>query len=213
MRRGFLITFEGGEGCGKSAQILKLTKYLDEQGVDYIVSREPGGTEIGEQIRNILLHGKGDMASNVEFLLFSSARADHVEKIVKPALEDGKVVILDRYYDSSYAYQGFAGDMSLNNLEQITHFAVDGAVPDLTFLLDLTYEQGMARKRANPELSKLDRIELKGKQYHDKVRQGYLTLAKKFSERFVVIDASQSIDEIFQEIVKTIKERIFNKNF
>ncbi len=207
MKQGFLITFEGGEGCGKSTQIKKLSAYLEQNKVDYLVSREPGGTDIGEQIRNILLHSKADMSSVVEFLLFSSARADHVEKIVKPALSEGKIVILDRYYDSSFAYQGYAGDIPLKKLEEITNFAIAGAVPDLTFLLDLTYEQGLARKKENPLLAKLDRMELKGKEYHDKVRHGYLTQAQKFNDRFVVIDASRSIELIFNDILKTLKER------
>lgn len=207
MKEGFLITFEGGEGCGKSTQIKKFARFLEEKGIEYLVSREPGGTEVGEQIRNILLHSKAELSSTVEFLLFSSARAVHIEKIVKPALKQGKVVILDRYYDSSYTYQGLAGDLDLNKLEEITNFAIDGAVPNLTFLLDLTYEQGMARKKENPALANLDRIELKGKTYHDKVRQGYLAIAKRFKDRIVVVDASQSIDKVFQDVVAIFEER------
>lgn len=207
MKKGFLITFEGGEGCGKSTQIKKFAQYLDNKGFDYVLSREPGGTEVGEQIRNILLHSKGELSSTVEFLLFSSARAEHIEKVVKPALKEGKIVILDRYYDSSYTYQGLAGNLDLQDLENITNFAIDGAVPNLTYLFDLTYEQGMARKKDNPDLAKLDRIELKGKEYHDKVRQGYLTLAEKFSDRIVLVDASQTIEQVFAKVLDVFEER------
>lgn len=207
MKKGFLVTFEGGEGCGKSTQIKQFAKFLEENKIEYIVSREPGGTELGEKIREILLHSKGAISPTVEFLLFSSARAEHVEKVIKPALEQGKVVVLDRYYDSSFTYQGLAGNLQLENLKQVTDFAIDGAVPDLTFLLDLTYEQGMARKKANPDLAKLDRIELKGKEFHDKVRAGYLKLAEMFADRIVVVDASQSIEKVAEDVVNEFCKR------
>lgn len=207
MKKGFLVTFEGGEGCGKSTQIKRFVKFLEENNIDYVVSREPGGTEIGEKIREILLHNKWDISSTIEFLLFSSARAEHVEKVVKPALQAGKVVVLDRYFDSSFTYQGLAGNLPLEKLIEVTNFAIDGAVPDLTILLDLTYEQGMARKQANPDLAKLDRIELKGKEYHDKVRAGYLKLSKMFSDRIFVVDASQSVEEVANDIIKEFKNR------
>ena len=115
MKKGYLITFEGGEACGKSTQIKKFAKYLEDNHIDFILSREPGGTEVGEKIRELLLHSKCDMSSTVEFLLFSASRAQHYEKVVKPALDAGKVVLLDRFYDSSFVYQGFAGNLNLDD--------------------------------------------------------------------------------------------------
>lgn len=207
MKKGYLITFEGGEACGKSTQIKKFAKYLEDNHIDFILSREPGGTEVGEKIRELLLHSKCDMSSTVEFLLFSASRAQHYEKVVKPALDAGKVVLLDRFYDSSFVYQGYAGNLNLDDLKSVTNFAVNGAEPDLTFLLDISYEDGMKRKQKDENLKKLDRIESKGKAYHDKVRQGYLTLAKMFDKRIVVVDASKSIDEVFEKIKTEFDKR------
>lgn len=207
MKKGYLITFEGGEACGKSTQIKKFAKYLEDNHIDFILSREPGGTEVGEKIRELLLHSKCDMSSTVEFLLFSASRAQHYEKVVKPALDAGKVVLLDRFYDSSFVYQGYAGNLNLDDLKSVTNFAVNGTEPDLTFLLDISYEDGMKRKQKDENLKKLDRIESKGKDYHDKVRQGYLTLAKMFDKRIVVVDASKSIDEVFEKIKTEFDKR------
>ncbi len=207
MKKGYLITFEGGEACGKSTQIKKFAKYLEDNHIDFILSREPGGTEVGEKIRELLLHSKCDMSSTVEFLLFSASRAQHYEKVVKPALDAGKVVLLDRFYDSSFVYQGYAGNLNLDDLKSVTNFAVNGTEPDLTFLLDISYEDGMKRKQKDENLKKLDRIESKGKAYHDKVRQGYLTLAKMFDKRIVVVDASKSIDEVFEKIKTEFDKR------
>lgn len=207
MKKGYLITFEGGEACGKSTQIKKFAQYLEDNHIDFILSREPGGTEVGEKIRELLLHSKCDMSSTVEFLLFSASRAQHYEKVVKPALDAGKVVLLDRFYDSSFVYQGYAGNLNLDDLKSVTNFAVNGTEPDLTFLLDISYEDGMKRKQKDENLKKLDRIESKGKDYHDKVRQGYLTLAKMFDKRIVVVDASKSIDEVFEKIKTEFDKR------
>lgn len=207
MKKGYLITFEGGEACGKSTQIKKFAKYLEDNHIDFILSREPGGTEVGEKIRELLLHSKCDMSSTVEFLLFSASRAQHYEKVVKPALDAGKVVLLDRFYDSSFVYQGYAGNLNLDDLKSVANFAVNGTEPDLTFLLDISYEDGMKRKQKDENLKKLDRIESKGKAYHDKVRQGYLTLAKMFDKRIVVVDASKSIDEVFEKIKTEFDKR------
>ena len=207
MNKGFLITFEGGEGCGKSSQIKLFTKFLEEEKIDFILSREPGGTNIGEDIRNLLLHSKNEIDSKTEFLLFSSGRADHIKNVVKPALEAGKVVVLDRYYDSSFAYQGYAGNLNLVDIKLITDFAIDGCVPDLTILLDISYEDGFARKAKDDNLKNLDRIESKGKEYHDKVRRGYLELARKEPNRIKIVDATKNKEEIFKEIVDLFFEK------
>ena len=197
---GFLVTFEGGEGCGKSTQIKKLSQFLEQEKIPFIVSREPCGTEVGEKIRDILLNMKAEMSSTVEFLLFSASRADHIEKVVKPALESGKIVLLDRFYDSSFVYQGYAGDLNLKDIQNVTELAVKDIKPNLTFLLDLDYEVGMLRKSKDDKLRNLDRIEQKGESYHKKVRNGYLKLAEQNPDRIVVIDASKTPDEIFEKI-------------
>ena len=208
MKKGFLITFEGGEGCGKSTQLKLFKKYLEDNKIDYLISREPGGTEFGEKIREILLHSKDDIDARTEFLLFSSSRADHVKNVIKPALEEGKVVVLDRFFDSSFAYQGYAGGLNLSEIKAITDFAVDGVKVDLTILLDISFEDGFGRKSVDENLKNLDRIEEKGKVYHSRVREGYLSLAKKEPKRIKVIDATKSREEIFKEVVG-----IFNKKY
>ncbi len=210
MKKGFLVTFEGGDGCGKSTQLKMFQDFLKKENVDFIVSREPGGTPLGEEIRKILLNSNYNISSTTEFLLFSASRATHVEEIVKPALKEGKVVILDRFYDSSYTYQGYAGNLSIKDIENITEFAIQGTKPDLTFLLDLSYDEAMKRKAKDEKLSHLDRMERKAKEYHDKVREGYLKLAKQNPDRIVVVDASKSVEEISNFINKTFVER-YNK--
>lgn len=210
MKKGFLVTFEGGDGCGKSTQLKMFQDFLKKENVDFIVSREPGGTPLGEEIRKILLNSNYNISSTTEFLLFSASRATHVEEIVKPALEEDKVVILDRFYDSSYTYQGYAGNLSIKDIENITEFAIQGIKPDLTFLLDLSYDEAMKRKAKDEKLSHLDRMERKAKEYHDKVREGYLKLAKQNPGRIVVVDASKSVEEISNFINKTFIER-YNK--
>lgn len=210
MKKGFLITFEGGDGCGKSTQLKLFVDYLKSKNYDFIVSREPGGTELGEDVRKILLNSKYNISSTTEFLLFSASRATIVEQVIKPALESGKIVVLDRYYDSSYTYQGYAGNLPIDSVKTITEFAIKGTKPDLTFLLDLSYEDGMKRKSKDEKLAELDRMELKGKEYHDKVRQGYLKIAHDNPERVVVIDSSKSKEEIFENIKEIFEKRYEN---
>ena len=202
MNKGFFFFFEGGEGCGKSTQIKLFIKFLEEQKLNFILSREPGGCVLGEKIRAILLHSKEDMSALSEFFLFCANRAEHVKEVIKPALEEGKIVVIDRYYDSSLAYQGYAGNLDIKKLKNITAFATDNVVPDLTFLLDISYEEGFGRKAKDENLKNLDRIEQRDRAYHEKVRQGYLKLAKEEPNRFVVIDASKSLEEIHEEITK-----------
>ena len=227
MNKGFLVTFEGGEGCGKSTQIKLFTEFLKKNKFRFVVSREPGGTPVCEEIRKVLLSSKSEITSKAEFLLFSSARAQHVAEVVKPSLEQGKVVILDRFYDSSFAYQGYAGNLEVKEIEEITKFAIDGCVPDLTIIFDISYEDGIKRKNADVNLKTLDRIESKGESYHNKVRAEYLQIAHDNPDRVVVLDATKTKEEIFeevqdiflerfnlkiQEIRKNLNEKIRNKN-
>ena len=207
MNKGFLITFEGGEGCGKSTQIKLFTEFLKKNKFRFVVSREPGGTPVCEEIRKVLLSSKSEITSKAEFLLFSSARAQHVAEVVKPSLEQGKVVILDRFYDSSFAYQGYAGNLEVKEIEEITKFAIDGCVPDLTIIFDISYEDGIKRKNADVNLKTLDRIESKGESYHNKVRAGYLQIAHDNPDRVVVLDATKTKEEIFEEVQDIFLER------
>ena len=207
MNKGFLVTFEGGEGCGKSTQIKLFTEFLKKNKFRFVVSREPGGKPVCEEIRKVLLSSKSEITSKAEFLLFSSARAQHVAEVVKPSLEQGKVVILDRFYDSSFAYQGYAGNLEVKEIEEITKFAIDGCVPDLTIIFDISYEDGIKRKNADVNLKTLDRIESKGESYHNKVRAGYLQIAHDNPDRVVVLDATKTKEEIFEEVQDIFLER------
>lgn len=208
--KGFLITFEGGEGSGKSTQAKRFAEFLKEQKIDYIATKEPGGTIVGEEVRKILLHSKGEISPETEFLLFSACRSQIVKDVIKPALEAGKVVVLDRFFDSSFVYQGYAGDIALETIEQITNFVTDGIQPDLTILLDISYDDGMERKAKDEKLKNLDRMESKGAEYHNKIRKGFLKLAEKDKKRFYVIYANKEQDEIFEEIKEEFLRR-YNK--
>ena len=207
---GFLVSFEGGEACGKSTQIKLFKEFLEKNNIDYLCTREPGGTPVGEEIRNILLHSKSDLSAKTEFLLFSASRNKLIEEVVKPALDAGKVVVLDRYFDSSYTYQGYAGNLDIKDIKNITGFAISGAVPNLTFLLDISYEDGLKRKQNDENLKNLDRIESKTKEYHDNVRKGYLKIAHDNPKRVFVIDATKSVDQIEKEIQTEFLKR-YNK--
>ncbi len=212
MKKGLLVSFEGGEACGKSTQIKLFEQYLQKNKIDYILTREPGGTELGEKIRALLLDNKQDMSANTEFLLFSASRSKLIESVVKPALKQGKVVVMDRFYDSSFAYQGYAGNLNLKDIDTITKFAIgEGATPDITFLLDISYEDGMERKSKDENLRNLDRFETKGKAYHDKVRKGYLERAKAEPKRFRIIDAKQTKEKVSENIVEEF-EKIYKDN-
>ena len=159
-----------------------------------------------------MLDNKSDLSPETEFLLFSASRNKLISEVVKPALAEGKVVVMDRYFDSSYAYQGYAGKLRLNDIKKITDFAIgDGALPDLTFLLDLSYEDGLKRKSLDENLKNLDRFEQKGKMYHDRVRAGYLDIAKHNKKRVFVIDGSQTPDQVFGEIVGEFEKRYNRK--
>lgn len=209
MKRGMLISFEGGEASGKTTQIRRLIQYLNEKGIEVVGTKEPGGTFVGEAIRNILLHTNYDISARAEALLFNASRCQLVADVVKPAIAEGKVVIMDRYYDSTYAYEGYGGQLRQDELKTIIDFAIDGSVPDLTFLLDVDFDEARIRKAADEKLKVLDRFENKAREYHEKVRQGFLTLARQNPERFFVIDASKSKEEIF-EIIKNEVERRYN---
>ncbi len=205
---GYLITFEGVEGSGKSTQIELLTAYLEEAGKEVLTVREPGGTELGERIREILLGSAGDgMEALTELLLYSSCRSEIVAKVIRPALQCGKVVICDRFTDSTIAYQGYARGLELTSINEVNNLATGGLRPFLTFLLDLNpslgLERAMERMNAlNRADAKEDRFERESLDFHHLVREGFLKLATDEPERIRLIDADRSAREIKREISK-----------
>ncbi len=201
--KGWFITFEGCDGCGKSTQLTKLKKYLEDKGVDFIFTREPGGGRISEGIREILLNGKNaEMSDECEALLYAASRAQHIRDRVAPALEEGKVVVCDRYVDSSFAYQAYARGLGMEFVSKINAFALESYLPDLTFFIDLSPEEAFQRKHG---ADKNDRIEQAGLAFHKKVYEGYLAVAKAYPERIVVLNGRQSIEEV-AENVRTVLE-------
>lgn len=201
--KGKFITFEGIEGCGKSTQIRKFAEYLQSKGQEILLTREPGGTEIGDQIREILLNPKNTaMSPTTELLLYAAARAQHVEEKIRPALESGKFVISDRYADATTAYQGAARRLSSETLKRLHEIATGNLMPDKTFLLDLPADMGLKRAiDRNSQAGTEDRFENEKIEFHEKVRAGYLAIAKEYPKRIVVIDASGTIENTFKQIV------------
>jgi dTMP kinase len=198
------ITFEGPDGSGKTTQARMLTEYLKSCGRDVIYTREPGGTEISEQIRDVILSTRNkSMRNETEVLLFSAARAQIVAELIRPALAQGKLVICDRYYDSTLAYQGYGLGLDLDALRAITKFATGGLVPDLTFYVDVPAEVGLARRHRG----ETNRLDQKDVEYHARVRNGYLELAQAEPKRFIVIDGTGTIDVVQEKIrVRTMAE-------
>ena len=204
-RNGKFITFEGCDGCGKSTQLSLLIDYLKENGVPHIFTREPGGGKISEAIRGILLSGKNtEMSDECEALLYAAARAQHIKDRVEPALQEGKLVVCDRYVDSSFAYQAYARGLCMEFVEKINAFALEGFLPDVTVFFDLSPKEAFARKKGADED---DRMELAGLAFHERVYEGYLNLAKKYPDRFVVINARKGIEEIASEVLTVLKEK------
>ncbi len=203
--KGWFITFEGCDGCGKSTQLEKLRGYLEKKGVEYIFTREPGGGKISEGIREILLNGKNaEMSDECEALLYAASRAQHIHDRVAPALAEGKVVVCDRYVDSSFAYQAYARGLGVEFVSKINAFALERYLPDLTFFIDLSPEEAFLRKHGADEN---DRMEQAGLAFHKKVYEGYLAVAKAYPERVVVLNGRQSIEEICACVQQVLDER------
>ena len=199
MKKPIFITLEGTEGCGKSTQSKLLLRYLKSQGVDVMQTIEPGGTQLGLKIRNILLHSEMNISPETETMLYMASRAQLVREVVQPALKAKKVVICDRWIDATIAYQGYGLGVDLKWIQAITKEVTDGLKPNLTLFLDLPTKTGLQRVM---QRGKKDRIEKRSIQFHNKVRRGYLALAKKNS-RFKVIPVT-SIDDTHQRIVKEV---------
>lgn len=201
------ITFEGPEGSGKTTQTQALHRYLRKRGYDVLVTREPGGTRIGNQIRRILLDPQNqELLPEAEILLFSASRAQLVGQVIRPALARGTIVLCDRFADSTLAYQGYGRGLDLEELRRITAFATGGLVPDLTIYLDLDVAEGLRRKRygQGQDQEAWNRLDRQALEFHQRVRRGYLTLAAAEPERWFVLDASQSVEVIAQ----AIRERV-----
>lgn len=204
-KKGFFITLEGCEGSGKSTQLKKLEEFFKSSGLDFIFTREPGGTPIAEQIRKIILDGNNiEMCDETEALLYASSRVQHVKEKIIPAKQNGTIVICDRYIDSSFAYQAYARGLGMEFVKGVNVYAVENCMPDLTLFLDISPEDAFARKGGADEG---DRLEQSGLSFHKKVYEGYKTLAADNPRRIVCIDAKKSADEVFAEIVKVLKER------
>jgi len=190
------ITFEGIDGVGKSTQLDLLQGWLEARGREVVRTLEPGGTELGQEIRHLLLHRKGDVAARAEALLYAADRAHHVATKIRPALAEGKVVLSDRYFDSSVAYQGAARELDVKEVRNISLWAVDNLIPDLTVLLDLDAQAAIQRR--NKTGTEPDRLEREKVDFFERARSQYLELAKE--SRFLVVDATLSIDEIQQQV-------------
>ncbi|MCM8779472.1 MAG: dTMP kinase [Candidatus Omnitrophica bacterium] len=199
MKKGLFITFEGSEGSGKSTHAKRLYNFLKKRGYTVVLLREPGGTRISEAIRKILLDTKNKkMDIKTEALLYLASRAQLVKEKIIPALCEGKTVILDRFQDSTLAYQGYGGGINLEFLKKMGDFATAGLIPDLTFLLDIAPREGLRRSGSS------DRMEKKPFSFHQRVRKGYLKLAKKNPQRFFLIEVNRDIDAISEEIQKKV---------
>ena len=205
------ITLEGPEGSGKTSKIPPLADFIRQKGYKVLATREPGGTAIGDQVRAILTDlANTPMTPRAEVLLFQAARAQLVEQVIRPALQAGQVVICDRYADSTLAYQGYGQGGDLEQISSLVHFATGGLKPDLTLLLDLEVEEGLRRKQINAvEWNRLDAYALA---YHQRVRRGYLELAQKDPERWVVVDASQPPDVVQSNLCRIVAERLTIQN-
>ncbi|MDB6118039.1 MAG: tmk 1 [Verrucomicrobiaceae bacterium] len=207
MTPGLLISFEGSEGCGKSTQIQRLRARLENAGRTVLMLREPGGTLIGEHIRTLLQHTPeaAALSPEAELLLFAASRAQLVREKIRPSLDAGNVVVLDRFLDSTTVYQGIARGLPLDSVHAINHFAVGGTLPHLTIVLDMSASAAWERIRASGR--ELDRMESEPLEFFEKVRQGYLHLAVEQPDRMVVLDAAQSPEAIETQIWKLVEDR------
>ncbi|KAB1867262.1 dTMP kinase [Microbacterium algeriense] len=196
--RGVWITLEGGDGSGKTTQSNLLAEWLEGEGRTVVRTREPGGSEVGQLIRDIVLHHRGDIAPRAEALLYAADRAHHVATVVRPAIERGDIVLQDRYLDSSVAYQGAGRVLDATEVRDLSLWAAEGALPDLTLLLDL--DPAAARTRLDADDKPFDRLEAEREEFHGRVRDAYLALALAEPERFLVLDAAERPEAIAERI-------------
>lgn len=200
-KKGLFITFEGADGCGKTTQLNLLKEYLEKNGYNVLVTREPGGKGLGEKFREILLNYDGVVSERCESFLFLADRAQNIDTIVKPAIESGKIVLCDRHIDSSVAYQGYGRGLNIEKIKQLNTLATGGLLPDLTLVFDIDIETSM--KRVGKEK---DRMESAGNEFFNRVRNGYLELAKQEPKRIKVVNSTASIEEIHEQVIKIMKD-------
>jgi len=203
---GLFITLEGGDGVGKSTQAALLEEWLTGRGRTVLRTREPGGTDAGVEIREIVLHHRGDIAPRAEALLYAADRAHHISTVVRPALARGEVVVQDRYIDSSVAYQGAGRVLDAQQIRDLSLWAAEGLLPDLTILLDL--DERTARARLDTSRTRYDRLEAERSEFHARVRAAYLALADDEPDRFLVVDAARPVEEIAAEIRDRLATRV-----
>lgn len=200
MKKGLFITLEGADGCGKTTQLNLLKEYLTSKGYEIVVTREPGGKGLGEKLREILLNYDGEVSDRCEAFLYLADRAQNIDTIIKPAINSGKIVLCDRHTDSSVAYQGYGREQNIDNINMLNELAVNGVHPNLTIVFDIDTETSMARVGAEK-----DRLESAGIEFHKRVRNGYLEIAKKNPQRIKVVDASQTIEDVQRDVIKIIE--------
>lgn len=203
MQKGLFITFEGADGCGKTTQLNLLKEYLEKKHKNVVSTREPGAKGLGEHIRKILLNYDGEVSNRCESFLFLADRAQNIDVIVNPAIDQGKIVLCDRHTDSTVAYQGYGRGLDIDEINMLNNLATGGKKPDLTFVFDIDVETSMKRVG-----SEKDRMEKAGVEFHNRVRNGYLELAKQEPNRIKVIDATKSVEEIHQDVINIINSYI-----
>lgn len=203
MKKGLFITFEGADGCGKTTQLNLLKDYLENNGYEVVLTREPGGKGLGEKIREILLNYDGEVSNRCESFLFLADRAQNIDIIVNPAIEQGKIVLCDRHTDSSVAYQGYGRGLDINQINTLNNLATNNKKPDLTLVFDVDIETSMQRVG-----NEKDRMESAGKDFFNRVRNGYLELAKQEPERIKVVDSTKSIQEVQKDVLEIIKTKL-----
>jgi len=205
MKKGLFITFEGLDGSGKTTQIKLLYDYLRERGLDVVSTVEPGGTEIGRKVRKIILDKDNyEMSYKTETFLFLASRAELVSKVISPALSKGRIVICDRFFDSTIVYQGIARGLGVDRILDMSLWATGGIAPDLTFLLSIKADKG--KKRMDRASKERDRMELEKDNFRKKIYEGYLSIAKRYKDRFMVIDGEKDIEKIFEEVKRRVEK-------
>lgn len=200
--KGLFVSFEGGDGAGKSTLMHALHQHLLEEGKTVLVTRAPGGTPFGEKVRSLLLHEKGPLNSRSELFLFLADRAEHITSVIRPALEDGKIILCDRFNDSTIAYQGAARELEPAFVRSLCLFATENVEPDLTFYLDIDPRIGIAR--ASKRSQEKDRMEQEGLEFHEKIRAAFLALAKKEPHRIHLLDATKSPEALLQQATQVL---------
>ena len=201
---GKFITFEGPEGSGKTSVIVGVEKYLRESGYSILNTREPGGSKIAEDIRSIILHKDNiEMDAHAEALLFAASRSQHFNEKILPAINENKIILCDRFIDSSLAYQGHARELGIDKVYEINQFAIGNTLPELTLFIDVPPKVGLERVFSN--IRKIDRLDLEELEFHEKVYEGYMILAKKYKNRFKIVDGTQPIEKVIEDAIQIIK--------